>query len=131
VAEDDLEVLVRRIAPRGADHVIDTTASPAALDASLRALAMGGTAVLVGGAPVGTSAGIDMTTLLNGRRLQGVIQGDAVSRSFLPLLLDLHLAGRFPFDQLVRYYDLADVNVAAADMRSGRTVKPVLLPPSG
>jgi aryl-alcohol dehydrogenase len=36
----------------------------------------------------------------------------------------------FPFDRLVRTYPLSEIDTAEADVKSGATVKPVLLMPS-
>jgi|GEM_PF-1886086 len=114
----------------GADYVIDTTASPRVVSDALEMVAMTGTVAMVGGAPAGTRAEFDMNTLLNGRHLRGVIQGDSDPRSFIPELLALHAEGRFPFDQLVTHYDFADIESAVSDLSAGVTLKPVLLMPS-
>ncbi len=54
-------------------------------------------------------------------------QGDAVSKVFLPQLIDLYRQGRFPFDKLITFYDsLEQVNQAIDDSHSGAVIKPVL-----
>lgn len=105
---------------------IDTTGVPEVLAGALRSIAMGGELALVGAAPAGATAPIDMVALLNGRRLRGVIQGDAVPQSFLPRLVELHARGDLPYDEFVTYYDFDDINRAVADMSTGATIKPVL-----
>jgi aryl-alcohol dehydrogenase len=60
----------------------------------------------------------------------GVIEGDSVPRLLIPQLVELHLAGRFPFDRLVSTYPFEELNQAVADSESGRTVKPVVLHPT-
>jgi Zn-dependent alcohol dehydrogenase len=45
-------------------------------------------------------------------------------------LVDLFVAGRFPIDRLVTFYDFAAINQAAADAFDGTTIKPVLAMPS-
>ena len=45
---------------------------------------------------------------------------------FIPKLIELHQAGRFPFDRLLRLYDFSDINRAIADAKRGDTIKPVL-----
>ena len=50
------------------------------------------------------------------------------SSVFIPQLIELWRAGRFPFDQLVKYYDLEDINQAVADSESGVVLKPILKP---
>lgn len=46
----------------------------------------------------------------------------------IPRLTGLWQAGRFPFDELIRTYPLADINEAERHRDAGRVVKPVLLP---
>jgi Zn-dependent alcohol dehydrogenase len=38
-------------------------------------------------------------------------------------------AGRFPFDRVVKYYEMAEVERALADSKSGEVIKPVLRMP--
>ncbi|MGA3206337.1 MAG: hypothetical protein ABSE05_00760 [Syntrophales bacterium] len=45
---------------------------------------------------------------------------------FIPKLIALHKAGKFPFDRLVKFYDFSKINTAIADAKSGDTIKPVL-----
>ena len=56
----------------------------------------------------------------------GINQGDAVPRESIPALVRLHQQGRFPFDELVRFYDLADINHAIGDAAAGEVVKPIV-----
>ena len=114
------------LAPGGFAHVVDTTAQPEVLALAVRVLASLGTTALVRGAPAGAEASLDMTALLNGRTVRGVIQGDAVPQLFIPELIRHHRAGRFPFDRLIRFYDFADINQAVEDIQAGRTIKALL-----
>lgn len=66
------------------------------------------------------------TALAQGRKTLGIIEGDAVPRRFIPDLIRLYPAGKFPFDRRVKFYDFGDINRAMADARRGDTVKPVL-----
>lgn len=114
------------ITRRGADYVAEATGRPEMLSVALDALATTGTVALVAGVAPGTRAELDMTKLLNGRTVRGVIQGDAIQQLFIPELIALHEDGRFPFERLVQFYDLDDINHAVSDMQAGRTVKPIL-----
>ena len=67
-----------------------------------------------------------MSTLQAGRTVRGIIQGDSRPDQFIPDLVDLFVAGRFPIDRRVTFYDFALINQAAADTVSGATIKPVL-----
>jgi aryl-alcohol dehydrogenase len=128
---EDLAARVREIAPGGVDYAIEITAIPQMLALAVELLAPMGTAALVGGAPAGATAPIDMNSLLNGgRRVRGIAQGDSVPQVFIPQLIDYWRSGRLPLESLVRTYDLADINQAFKDAASGATVKPVLLMPA-
>jgi len=70
-----------------------------------------------------------MSTLQAGRTVRGIIQGDSRPDQFIPDLVDLFVAGRFPIDRLVTFYDFALINQAATDAVSGATIKPVLRMP--
>ncbi len=70
-----------------------------------------------------------MNTILFGRTVRGIIQGDSVPQVFIPRLADLYAQGRFPFDRLVKAYPLEEINQAAEDSESGRVFKPVLRMP--
>lgn len=109
------------------DIAIDTTGVPELIEAGIAALGTRGRMVLVGITPPGVSAAFQPGSFLGGKRIIGTIEGDADPRAFVPRLAELHLAGRFPHDRLVRTYDFAAINAAAHAMESGETVKPVLL----
>ena len=43
-----------------------------------------------------------------------MVQGDSVPQEFIPKLVDLIMAGKFPIEQMIKFYDFADINLAAA-----------------
>ena len=61
--------------------------------------------------------------------MRGVVQGDSVPGEFIPRLVDYIMDGKFPIAKMVKFYDLADINVAARDSEAGTTIKPVLRMP--
>ena len=65
--------------------------------------------------------------MIDGRRILGVSEGDSDPQVFLPQLVDLFDQGRLPVDRLIRHYRFEEIERAAADARSGVTIKPVLL----
>ncbi|HTQ34273.1 MAG TPA: NAD(P)-dependent alcohol dehydrogenase [Stellaceae bacterium] len=117
---------IRKITGGGVHFSLETSAVPAVFRLAVDALRGLGTCVLVGSARAGTEASFEMPVLQGGRTVRGVIQGDSRPRAFIPQLVDLFMAGRFPLDRLVTRYDFADVNRAAADATSGAAIKPVL-----
>jgi aryl-alcohol dehydrogenase len=122
----DVRSKVMDIARSGVDFVLELTGQPQMLKLAVDVLALRGIAALVAGAPAGAEAPVDMNQLLNGRVVRGIIQGDAIPQVFIPNLIEMYRAGRFPFDRLVRFYEFDDINTAFADAKTGRTIKPVL-----
>ena len=70
---------------------------------------------------------IDQGHLLLGRRLSGVIEGDADPRTFVPQLIEMYRDGRFPFDRLVTTFPFDQINEAIAASLKGEVIKPVLV----
>ena len=42
------------------------------------------------------------------------------------MLVDLNAKGRFPFDRLIKFYELEEIATAIHDSETGQTIKPVL-----
>lgn len=117
---------IKRLTGGGADYIFDTTGHPAVLADALDSLAMTGTVVMAGGAPAGTRASLNMSSLLNGRTVRGTIQGDADARTLVPHLIELYRQGRFPVGRLVSHYRFAEIKRAIDDMEAGQVIKPIL-----
>lgn len=118
---------IRRATGGGAACALETTGIPSVLRQAVDALCNRGVVGVIGAPPMGTEASFDVNDVLaHGKSIRGVVQGDSVSRRFIPVLAGLFAAGRFPIDRLVRFYDFRDINRAAADSEAGITIKPVL-----
>ena len=124
--DDDTAARIAEITGSGADYVLEITARPEMLTLAVDALAPLGTAALIGGAAAGAHAPVNMNALLGGRTVRGIAQGDSIPQLFIPQLIDLYKAGRFPFDRLITHYGFDDINQATTDMRTGAVIKPVL-----
>jgi len=61
--------------------------------------------------------------------VRGVVQGDSVPKEFIPKLVDLVVAGKFPIERMIKFYDFADINLAAQESSAGIAIKPVLRMP--
>ncbi|MEJ2379226.1 MAG: NAD(P)-dependent alcohol dehydrogenase [Pseudolabrys sp.] len=125
----DVVAEIRKITGHGLRFSLETSAQPSVLREAIEALMPAATCVLLGSARAGTDACFEMPFLQPGRSVRGVVQGDSQPKEFIPLLIEHMAAGRFPLERLITFYDLADINRAAADSESGKTIKPVLRMP--
>jgi aryl-alcohol dehydrogenase len=127
-AEEDIAAALAKITGGGGVHAaVDTTGVPGVQRAAVEALAWQGTLVIIG-AQFGQDFATPATGLLKGRGVRGIVEGSSDIYTFLPALIALYRAGRFPVDQLIRQYPLDQIDQAAEDSRRGVTVKPVLRP---
>src|SRR5690606_2138297 len=111
----------------GVEYAMDTTGVPAVARQAFDCLASQGELALVAAAAPGTEVSVEVgDSLVKGWRMRTVIEGDAVPQAFIPRLIDLWQAGRFPFDELVETYAFDQIDDAFADSASGATIKPVL-----
>jgi aryl-alcohol dehydrogenase len=125
----DVVAEIKKITGLGARYTLETSALSAVFGEAVEALMPAGTCVLLGSAPAETEVSFNMRHLQNGRVVRGVIQGDSVPKQFIPQLVDHIAAGRFPIERMITFYGLADINRAAAESASGKTIKPVLRMP--
>lgn len=126
---EDSEQRIRELTGAGAHYTIETTGSPNVLPVAVASLRVTGVCGTIGASPSGTTAEIDMNSLIFGRTIRGICEGDSVPGVFIPRLVELFRQGRFPIDRLITTYDFADIERACADADAGRVVKPVLVLP--
>jgi hypothetical protein len=55
--------------------------------------------------------------------------GSGRSDELITIIMSLYAQGRFPFDRLVQYFDLADVQTALEQSYAGEVIKPILRMP--
>lgn len=125
--EADPVAKIGEITGKGADFSLEASGNPAVLRQAIDCLGIFGTCGIVGAPALGTEVSVDvMGVMIPGKMVKGIVQGDAVSSTFIPTLIEYYRQGRFPFDRLIKHYDFADINQAIADSESGKTIKPVL-----
>ena len=128
--EDDVPRRVREWLPHGASHALESSITSSALTDAVRCLGQGGKIGIFSGPPPGEEFRFSTRELFERvGSLHGIIQGSAVPGEFLPRLMELQRAGRFPYDRLISTYDFADINRAFADLEEGIAIKPVLVFP--
>jgi aryl-alcohol dehydrogenase len=126
--EQDPVARILEITGDGADYAVDTTGVPAVISSLVQATAFGARIALVGVPKPGSQIDLGLVSA-SGKTLVGAIEGDAVPQTFIPRLVNLHLAGQFPFDQLVTTYPFEQLEQAIDDTQTGKTVKAVLVMP--
>ena len=77
---------------------------------------------------MGTDVSLDMNSILFGRTVLGIIEGQGVPDVFIPKLVELYRLGLLPLDRIVRFYPLDEIGQAVRDAESGQVVKAVLRP---
>jgi len=127
---DDPVEAIRTLTSGGADFSLEATALPQVLRQAVDALGVRGTCGLIGAPRLGTEVSLDMWSILLGRTVRGIVEGDSIPDIFIPRLVDLFLLGRFPFDRTISTYPFAAINRAVEDVEAGRVVKSVLLMPA-
>lgn len=120
---------VAKITGSTVDYAFDCTGVIPVIETIAQAVGMLGTLVLIGGAPAGASFKLDHLTTLWGKRIIGVLGGGGRSGQLIPALVQLFEQGRFPFDRLVAYYPMEQIEQALADSKSGKVIKPILRMP--
>jgi aryl-alcohol dehydrogenase len=122
----DVVEAIRDTSHGGVAYAVDTTGRPDVVRSAVDGLGSAGTCGIIGASRRGSELVLDTNQVFFGRTVRGIIEGDSVPRVFIPRLLRLHEDGLFPFDRLLRYYRLEQINEAIDDSEMGRTVKPVL-----
>lgn len=121
----DVVAHVQAITEGGAHYSVDTTGVPAVMQSALGALRLGGVAAYVGVQTGDLTIGpVDLV----GKTAIGVLEGNTSPHTFIPRMIELWQAGRFPFDRLIETFPLSEINEAEKASLEGRVVKPVLLP---
>jgi Zn-dependent alcohol dehydrogenase len=125
-SETDAVAAVHEICGGPADYALECTGVISVVRQAADSVGMLGTCVLIGGAPAGAEFSLDHLSTLWGKRIVGVLGGSGRSEPLIGALMSLYAQGRFPFDRLVSWFDLGDVEDALSASYAGEVVKPVL-----
>ncbi len=122
---EEITAGIREATGAGADCAFDTTGNAAVVRASFEGLNNLGTIGLAG---VGFGdITFDFISLIGGRTITGVMEGDSTPNEFIPRLAQLNANGEFPFHELITEYSLDQINEAEAASADGSVIKPVLV----
>jgi aryl-alcohol dehydrogenase len=124
---DDLLWTVQEMAAPGVHYAFDAVGLGPVIRQALESLRSPGHCVTVGFQGLENEITVDQGHLLLGRRLSGVVEGDADPQVFIPELIELYRDGKFPFDRLVKTFPFSQINEAMHASDSGEVIKPVVI----
>ncbi|GGB98511.1 aryl-alcohol dehydrogenase [Marinobacterium zhoushanense] len=123
----DVTEAIMAITGHGLDYALDTTGLSQVIKGAVLSLAPRGSCGILGASAPGSEIVLDEVHFMSGgRRLIGIVEGEANPDTFIPMLIRLYQQGLFPFDKLVKFYPLEQINQAIADSESGITIKPIV-----
>jgi len=126
-ATPDAVAEITAIVPGGVDRAFDSTGSKDVILQAIYSLGYHGVFGYVTGTG-GVPLDLDLNRILTkGVTIRGIMGGDGTGLVFLRELVRHFEDGRLPIDRLVKTYRLDQINDALEDMKSGVTIKPVLV----
>ena len=119
---------IREMTAGGVDMAFDSFGSSATIEQAVSAVRKGGTAVLIGLAPVGDTAPIDMVDMVRKQKtLMGSYYGSASPHETFRKLVDFYLKGRLDIESLItRSYAFEQINEGFDALASGEDGRGVI-----
>ncbi len=120
---------VRGLLPQGVNFALDTTGHAGVLAETLQCLGNQGTLGMLG-VPSDPDAVLSLPliqSLVLGLTVKTIVEGDSDPDVFIPQLIELYQAGKFPFDELITTMPFSKINDGVAMQHSGQAVKVVLV----
>ncbi len=114
---------------RGADHAFEAVGIPTLQELALEAARPGGTIVLAGLSPMGSSTNLPGAVLTRQEKtVKGSYYGSVYPARDFPLLLDLYMGRRLLLDELIsQTYPLEAINTAFETMLAGEVARGVIV----
>jgi len=119
--------VIRAVTGSGVLFSLDCTGIPAVVRQAVDSLTLTGVCGIMGVSPLGTEIHLDMNSIMFGRTVRGIIEGDSVPDIFIPRLVELYTQGRFPFDKLITLFPFDEINHAVEAAERGEVVKALLV----
>lgn len=128
-SEEAAVKMIRALTHGGADHVIEAIGLPSTMQDAVDMIRPGGTAYLIGIAPIPSKIELSAFRLVwYNRGVQGVLMGANNFRRDIPILANLYLSGRFDLDHLLtERIGLDEVNAGYDTMRAGSLGRSVVV----
>jgi S-(hydroxymethyl)glutathione dehydrogenase / alcohol dehydrogenase len=119
---------VRELTGGGVDYAFEAIGLERAIREAWEAVRPGGTVVVLGLPPKGSTLTIDTWGFIYEKSLKGCLLGSAQIEVDIPRILDLYRAGELKLDELVsRRITLAELPEAFARLRSGEAVRQLVV----
>jgi S-(hydroxymethyl)glutathione dehydrogenase/alcohol dehydrogenase len=127
-AQPDTARQVRALCDGGVDHAIEVVGAASTIRLAWDVLRPGGTAVVVGLAPVGLEVSIPAIEFLSAKNLKGCYYGSGHPAEEIPELARMVADGRFPLaDSVSHFADLDGIDGAFGRMRDGVGARTIVL----
>ncbi|WP_332632671.1 NAD(P)-dependent alcohol dehydrogenase [Halalkalibacter flavus] len=126
-SESDSLVEIQKITNLGVNYSLETSGRPEVLRQAVDCLASLGTCAVIGVPPIGTEVSLDIKTIRQERTITGVVEGSSQPQVFIPQMIELYKQGKLPFDKLISFYKLEEINQATEDAKNGTAIKPVIM----
>ncbi len=117
--ETDPVEVIHHITDGGVEYAFETAGLPSVSRQAVASLGPMGVCGLLSSDNLEINLGL-------GRRIYNIVAGESIPGIFIPQMIELYRQGRFPFDRLIRFYALSEINKAVEDAEQGTIVKPVL-----
>lgn len=127
-SEGDPVAAVRELAGDGVDYAFEAIGLAPTTEQAFAMLRLGGTAVVVGMIPIGTTVKLPGVDFMDEKRLVGSLMGSNNFRTDVPRYAELYLRGRIKLDELVSArIGLEDINQAFQEMEQGSVCRSVIV----
>lgn len=127
-AEVDAVEAVKELSGDGVDYAFEAIGLKPTTEQAFAMLRPGGTAVVVGMIPLGTTIEIPGVDFMYEKRLVGSLMGSNNFRTDMPRYAELYQQGRLKLDELVSArIGLAEVNQAFEEMQRGSVARSVVV----
>jgi S-(hydroxymethyl)glutathione dehydrogenase/alcohol dehydrogenase len=126
--EGEAAAAVRELTGGGVDYAFEAVGREETIREAWEALRAGGTAVVLGLPPKGSTVAIDTWGFINEKTLKGSFLGSARIARDVPRIVDLYAAGELNLDDLVsRRLPLAELPDAFERLRRGDAVRQLVV----
>nr|WP_318539770.1 NAD(P)-dependent alcohol dehydrogenase [Terribacillus saccharophilus] len=118
---------IKEITGKGAHYSLETTGVPEVTLSAIRCLRVKGECATVAVGKRDLTINVTNEIMTKAVTLKGVVEGDAVPQLIIPKLVKFYQNGQFPFNKLVKFYEMDDIQQAFEDSANGSTIKPILI----